>query len=52
MIGYALNSKAYRVLNKISLIVVESIHIVLHETNAAPRNIVHDDGLDFEDLKV
>ena len=33
--GYALNSKAYRVFNKISLIVEESIHIIFYETNVA-----------------
>ena len=35
--GYALNSKAYRVFNKTSLIVKESIHVVFDETNVAPR---------------
>ena len=33
--GYAWNSKAYRVFNKTSLIVEESIHIVFYETNVA-----------------
>ena len=35
--GYALNSKAYRVFNKTSLIVEESIHVVFDETNVAPK---------------
>ena len=45
--GYALNSKAYRVFNKTSLIVEESIH-VFYETNVASRKGVNDDA-DFED---
>ena len=35
--GYALNSKAYRVFNKTSLIIEESIHIIFYETNIAPK---------------
>ena len=35
--GYVLNSKAYRVFNKTSLIVEKSIHVVFDETNVAPR---------------
>ena len=48
--GYVLNSKAYRVFNKTSLIVEVSIHVVFDETNAAPRKgvIVNNDA-DFED---
>ena len=48
--GYALNSKAYRVFNKTSLIVEKSIHVVFDETNAAPKKgvIVNNDA-DFED---
>ena len=34
--GYALNSKVYRVFNKTSLIVEESIYVVFYETNVAP----------------
>ena len=50
VMGYALNSKAYRVFNKTSLIVEESIHVVFNETNTAPRKgvIVNNDA-DFED---
>ena len=48
--GYALNSKAYRVFNKTSLIVEESIHVVFDETNVAPRKgVIVNDGADFED---
>ena len=50
--GYALNSKAYRVFNKTSLIVENSIHIVFDETNAAPRKVDCDDDVDIEDSKV
>ena len=35
--GYALNSKAYRVFNKTSLIVEESIHVVFDKTNVVSR---------------
>ena len=47
--GYALNSKAYRVFNKTSLIVEESIHVVFDETNVALRkSIIVDDEADIE----
>ena len=48
--GYTLNSKAYRVFNKTSLIVEESIHVVFDETNVASRKggIANDDA-DIED---
>ena len=49
--GYALNSKAYRVFNKTSLIVEESIHVVFDETNVAPRKcVVVDNDVDIEDF--
>ena len=48
--GYALNSKAYRVFNKTSLIIEESIHVVFDETNVAPRKgVIANDDADFED---
>ena len=48
--GYALNSKTYRVFNKTSLIVEESIHVVFYKTNAAPRKgVIANDDVDFED---
>ena len=51
--GYALSSKAYRVFNKTSLIVEESIHIIFYETNVAPRkDIIVDDETDIEDQNV
>ena len=47
--GYALNSKAYRVFNKTSLILEESIH-VFYETNIALRKgVIANDDVDFED---
>ena len=49
LMGYALNSKAYRVFNKTSLVVEKSIHVVYDETDAAPRKVVLDDDADFED---
>ena len=51
-IGYALNSKVYRVFNKTSLIIEESIHIVFDEINATPRNVVVDDDVDIEKLRI
>ena len=51
--GYALNSKAYRVFNKTSLIVEESIHVVFDETNVASRKgIIVDDEADIEDQNI
>ena len=47
--GYALNSKAYRIFNKTSLIIEKSIHIVFDETNTTSRKGVVDDDVDFED---
>ena len=48
--GYALNSKVYRVFNKTSLIIEESIHVVFYETNVAPRKgVIANDDADIED---
>ena len=49
LMGYALNSKAYTVFNKTSLVVEKSIHVVFDETDAAPRKVVLDDDANFED---
>ena len=52
-IGYELNSKVYRVFNKISLIVEESIHVIFDEADVAPRKgIIVDDEVDFTDQNV
>ena len=37
-IGYSLNSKAYRVFNKHTLVIEESVHVVFDETNPLARN--------------
>ena len=51
--GYALNSKAYRVFNKTSLIIEKSIHVVFYETNAAQRKgVIANDDADIEDQVV
>ena len=51
--GYALNSKAYRVFNKTSLIVEESIYVVFDENNVAPRKgVIVDDEADIEDQNI
>jgi Integrase core domain. len=43
-LGYALNSKAYRVFNKKTLVVQESLHVTFDETNPfVPTSIVEDD---------
>ena len=39
-IGYELNSKVYRVFNKISLIVEESIHVVLMRLMSHRENVL------------
>ena len=49
-IGYALHSKAYRVFNKSSLIVEQSMHIIF-ETNATPRKVVDGDDAGIENTK-
>ncbi|GAV56533.1 hypothetical protein CFOL_v3_00075 [Cephalotus follicularis] len=36
-LGYSLNSKTYRVFNKRTLIIEESIHVLFEESNSAPR---------------
>ena len=50
--GYAFNSKAYRVFNKTSLIVEESIHVVFDETNVTPRKGIIVDEADIEDQNI
>ena len=49
LMGYALNSKAFRVFNKTSLVVKESIHVVFDETNDAPRKVVLDEDANIEE---
>ena len=50
--GYALHSKAYRVFNKSSLIVEESMHVIFfYETNATPRKIVDGEDAGIENTK-
>ncbi|WRX16232.1 Integrase [Theobroma cacao] len=49
-LGYALNSKAYRVFNKRTLNVEESIHVVFDESNALQKEI-HVDDDDVEILE-
>ena len=49
-LGYSLSSKAYRVFNKKTMVVEESIHIVFDESNDSLErieNIDDDVGLDF-----
>ena len=49
-LGYSLSSKAYRVFNKKTMVVEESIHVVFDESNDSlerRENIDDDVGLDF-----
>ena len=47
--GYALNTKAYRVFNKTSLVVEEFIHVVFDETNAVSRKrVIVDDDVELK----
>ena len=48
--SYALHSKTYRVFNKSSLIVEQSMHIIF-ETNATPRKVVDGDDAGIENTK-
>ena len=51
--GYALNSKAYRVFNNTSLTIEESIHVVFYKTNVAPRKgVIANDDADIKDQAV
>ena len=48
-----MKSKVYKVFNKTSLIVKESIHVVFDETNATSRKgVIIDDDVDIEDLRI
>ena len=48
-----MNSKAYRVFNKTSLIVEESIHVIFYETNVAPRKfVIANDDANIKDQAV
>ena len=45
-LGYSNNSKAYRVFNKKTLVVEESIHVVFDETDSTSRTLESDDAVD------
>ncbi|GKV40372.1 hypothetical protein SLEP1_g48027 [Rubroshorea leprosula] len=42
-LGYSLTSRAYRVYNKRTLVVEESMHVTFAENNVSPRKVVLDD---------
>ena len=44
-IGYSNTSKAYRVFNKTSLTIEESIHVKFEESNVFVKNVVEVDSL-------
>ena len=51
--GYALNSKAYRVFNNTSLTVEESIHVVFYETSVASRKgVIANDDTNIDDQAI
>ena len=41
-LGYSIHSKAYRVYNKRTLVVEESVHVTFDEQNSISRNIISD----------
>ena len=42
-LGYSTHSKAYRIFNKRTLVVEESVHVNFDELNYLPRNVMNDD---------
>ena len=42
-LGYSIHSKTYRVYNKKTLVVEESVHVTFDEHNSLSRNIISDD---------
>ena len=51
--GLCIELQAYRVFNKTSLIVKESIHVVFDETNVAPRKgVIANDDADIKDQAI
>ena len=46
--GYSIHSKAYRVYNKRTLVVEESVHITFDEHNSPSKNIISDDVEEVE----
>ena len=50
LLGYDSNTKAYRVFNKSSGLVEVSSNVVFDETNGSPREQVHLDDVDEEDV--
>ena len=47
-LGYSLTSKAYRVFNKRTLVVEESIHVAFDETNIFAQKQIDSDNIDLE----
>ena len=47
-LGYSLTSKAYRVFNKRTLVVEESIHVAFDETNISAQKQIASDNIDLE----
>ena len=42
-LGYSTHSKAYRVYNKRTLVVEESVHVTFDEHNSLSKNVISDD---------
>ena len=53
-LGYSLNSKAFRIYNKRTMTIEESIHVAFDETNSVrPRKDIHGDITDtLEDIHI
>ena len=47
-LGYSIHSKAYRVYNKRTLVVEESIHVTFDEHNSISRKVINDDVEEVE----
>ena len=54
-LGYSINSKAYRVFNKRTLIMEESVHVIFDEANLSPSKkeecIDNDEGILENEMK-
>jgi hypothetical protein len=51
-LGYSINSKAYRVYNKRSLTIEESIHVVFDEVDSLKPKTIDDDDINVIENKV
>ena len=50
-LGYSTDSKAYRVYNKRTLVVEESVHVTFDEHNSLSKNVISDDVEEVEKIQ-